>query len=95
MAKNVVLILYSGAVLHAKVPKICQHFGSPLRLSRGEPQRQALHARVEVQLVEMRELVRHTESMRMAALKSLKRVLGTWSLVIDREKATLHTLNRF
>ena len=94
MAKNVVLILYSGAVLHAKVPKICQHFGVSLYgYPEAKSQRQALHARVEVQLVEMRELVRHTESMRMAALKSLKRVLGTWSLVIDREKATLHTLN--
>ena len=94
MAKNFVLILYSGAILHGKVTKICTHFGVSLyAYPDGKAQRQALHARVEVQLMEMRELVRHTEGSRLASLRGLKRVLGTWRLVIDREKATLHTLN--
>ena len=55
--------------------------------------RQSLQARLEVQLMEMRELVRHTNTLKTRGLRTLAARLGAWSLAIEREKATLHALN--
>ena len=127
LAKNVVLLVYSGSAVHAKVNKMCTHFGATMYVypeARGA--RMALHARLEVrerhahvgkrhahahrpaskgvhravrarvpqvQLMEMRELLRHTVGAKHKTLRAISANLSEWQEVVSREKATLHTLN--
>ena len=94
VAKNFVLLVYSGAILHAKVSKICHHFGvAAYPFPEGRPQRQALQARLEVDKMEMRELLRSTRALGRAALSAIAAELGGWALAVEREKATVHSLN--
>ena len=43
---------------------------------------------------EMREVVRHTNKLKKRSLAAIAAGLGTWSLVLERERATLHALNQ-
>jgi len=94
MPKNFFMLVYSGSVVHAKVSKICAHFGASLYLyPEARSARHALQAKLEVQLLEMRELVRHTAGQRRATLADVGYHLAQWNCVVEREKATLHSLN--
>ena len=94
LAKNFVMFIYSGAVIHTKVKKVCQHFGcSMYDYPEGRGARMALQARLGVQLMEMEDLYTKTISMRKQSLSTLSMKLGTWTYVVEREKATLHALN--
>jgi len=94
MPKNFFLLVYSGSVVHTKVSKIVMHFGATLyEYPEARPARHALQARLGVQLLEMRELLRHTSALRKGTLANLSTSLTTWNAVVEREKATLRSLN--
>lgn len=91
-----VVLVYSGSVVHRKVSKICGHFGATIyAFPELRASRQALHARTEAQLVDMRELLRHTGQARRSMLRSVGLELSSWASAVEREKLTLHSLNLF
>ena len=94
MPKNVFLLLYTGSSIHAKVTKLCTHFGATLYLyPESRDQRNALVAQTGVQLVEMRELLLHTSTLRKKTLAEMCASLAIWARVVKRERATLTSLN--
>jgi hypothetical protein len=71
LAKNFVMLVYSGATVHTKVSKICAHFGCsmyPYPEARGA--RQALQARLEMQ-ARHRHRYRHRRTRRVACVYAL------------------------
>mmetsp|Transcript_2122 Transcript_2122/g.5990 ORF Transcript_2122/g.5990 Transcript_2122/m.5990 type:complete len:830 (+) Transcript_2122:53-2542(+) len=94
MPKNFFMLVYSGSVMHTKVSKICTHFGTTLYLyPEALTARQALQARLQMQLLEMTDLVRHTSGVRKATLRTVAAAISVWGFVVEREKATLRVLN--
>lgn len=93
--KNVFVIFAHGKEVIAKIRKISESLGADLYSvdENGDLRRDQLHE-VNSRLSDLASVLRNTKQTLDAELTQIARSLAAWMVIIKKEKAVYHTLNR-
>ncbi|PGH34482.1 V-type H+-transporting ATPase subunit I [[Emmonsia] crescens] len=94
--KNVFVIFAHGKEIVAKIRKISESLGADLYSvdENSELRRDQIHE-VNTRLGDVGSVLRNTKNTLDAELAQIARSLAAWMIIIKKEKATYHTLNKF
>ncbi|GFR41621.1 hypothetical protein Agub_g2347, partial [Astrephomene gubernaculifera] len=93
--KAVFVVFFAGERARVKIGKICEAYGANRYPLPEEPNRQrAMAAEVGGRLTEMRTTLDAGELQRSRLLARVAADIDAWSMLVRREKAVYHTLNK-
>ncbi|KAL2005778.1 hypothetical protein VTN00DRAFT_10271 [Thermoascus crustaceus] len=94
--KNVFVIFSHGKEILAKIRKISESLGASLYSvdENSELRRDQIHE-VNTRLSDVGNVLRNTKNTLDAELTQISRSLAAWMIIVKKEKAVYHTLNKF
>ncbi|KAK9805190.1 hypothetical protein WJX72_004776 [[Myrmecia] bisecta] len=93
--KAVFVVFFAGERARTKILKICEAFGANRYPFPEDPTRQRqMNAEVTARLRELHTTIEAGERHREGVLQTIGLNLETWSVLVKREKAIYHTLNK-
>ncbi|KAL1959339.1 hypothetical protein VTO42DRAFT_2526 [Malbranchea cinnamomea] len=94
--KNVFVIFAHGKEIVAKIRKISESIGANLYNvdENSELRRDQIHE-VNTRLSDVGNVLRNTKSTLDAELSQIARSLAAWMIIVKKEKAVYHTMNKF
>lgn len=94
--KNVFVIFAHGKEIVAKIRKISESLGADLYNvdENGELRRDQIHE-VNTRISDVGNVLRNTKNTLDAELSQIARSLAAWMIIVKKEKAVYHTMNKF
>ena len=94
--KNVFVIFAHGKEIVAKIRKISESLGADLyNVDENSELRRDLIHEVNTRLSDVGNVLRNTKNTLDAELSQIARSLAAWMIIVKKEKAVYHTMNKF